>query len=327
MNVSVIVVNYNTRDYLDNCLASLQTAGQCSHEIIVVDNGSTDGSAAMVAERYPTAKRVVNQQNRGFAVANNQGARLATGRYLLLLNPDTQVMPGAMERLVAFMDDHPEIGICAPQNLNGVDHESFGAHGDEQINYLHFPRFQGLAGIGRALLRRLGISVPQRPDPPPFTRCDDGRYILADWLRGCSLFVRADLYRQLGGMDEGFFLYLEDTDLCRRVHQIGLGCAVVMGAFIIHYGGVSYADYEGVRIKTMLGPHYLHAKYYYVRQSQGLGWEWNIRLTDLLVGLWLLRTPRPLKQRVGIPTDASSVAIGRLLVSESVRLRTTWKQR
>lgn len=323
MNISVIIVNYNTRDYLHNCLASIQAAADRAVEIIVIDNASIDGSAAMVRTHFPDVRLLTNDGNVGFAVANNQGARRATGRYLLLLNSDTQVTPGALERMTEFMDAHPELGICAPQNRNGADHELFGACGDEQINYLHFPRFQGLVGIGRALLQRFGISALQQSAPPPFLLREDERsvrYILADWLRGCSLFIRADLYRQLGGMDEGFFLYLEDTDLCRRVRQAGLGCAVVMGAIIVHYGGASYAGQEGVRIKTMIGPHFLRAKYYYVRKSQGQWWEWNVRLADLLVGARLLG-----RQVVGAK-DSSTAAMGRLLIAESTRFAGTQKR-
>jgi len=282
MDVSVIIVSYNTRGHLDACLASIQAATTCDHEIIVVDNGSTDGSAALVQDRYPAVRLLANTHNAGFAAANNQGARMAGGRYLLLLNPDTRVEPGAPVRLAAFMDAHPEIGICAPQNRNGEDHVLFGARGEVQVNYFHFPQFLGLAGVRRALGRHLGLPVAAKRAPLPFVQQDG--YILADWLRGCSLFVRADLYRRLGGMDEGFFLYLEDTELCRRIVRSGLQCAVVTDAVVVHYGGASYQDAPGARINTMLAPHFLQAKYHYVAVTAGRCAAWSARLADLLTG-------------------------------------------
>ena len=153
MDVSFVIVSYNTCAHLDACLTSIQTATSCRHEVIVVDNGSTDGSTALVQERYPAVRLLANPGNVGFATANNQGARVARGRYLLLLNPDTRVTPGAIERLTVFLDNHPEIGICAPQNRNGEDHALFGVRDDVQVNYFHFPHFHGMAGILRGILR------------------------------------------------------------------------------------------------------------------------------------------------------------------------------
>ncbi|HRW48195.1 MAG: glycosyltransferase family 2 protein [Caldilinea sp.] len=298
MDVTAVVVSFNTCSHLERCLASIY-ATQCQCELIVIDNASTDGSSAMVRANFPAAMLVENQCNIGYAAAANQGARLASGRYLLLLNPDTVVEDDAIERLAAFMDAHPEIGICAPQNRNGEDHELFGEQGAVQNNYFHFPSFQGLAGLGTVARRHLGLSVVAPPEPPPFVERDGS--ILADWLRGCTLFVRSGLYRRLGGMDEGFFLYLEDTDLCRRVRQAGLHCAVVTDATIVHYGGASYREESVPRIKTMLAPHFLRSKYHYVRQERGRIGECSVRLTDLILGLsGLLRRKESATSRMRI---------------------------
>lgn len=313
MDVSFVIVNYNTCAHLDACLASIAAATTCSHEVIVVDNGSTDGSTARVQERYPAVRLLANPQNAGFAAASNQGARAARGRYLLLLNPDTRVEGDAPVRLTAFMDAHPEVGICAPRNCNGADHVLFGARGEVQVNYFHFPQYQGLAGVWRALGRRLGLPVAAKRAPPPFVQHDG--YLLADWLRGCSLFVRADLYRRLGGMDEGFFLYLEDTELCRRIVRAGLQCAVVTGAIVVHYGGASYQDAPGARIKTMLAPQFLRAKYHYLAVTAGRRAEWSVRLADALAGsMDLLR---------GANAAAQGRVDGRTRIAAALDVRTT----
>jgi GT2 family glycosyltransferase len=313
MDVSVIIVSYNTRDHLDACLASITVAMTCSHEVIVVDNGSTDGSPELVQARHPAVRLLANPHNAGFAAANNQGARAARGRYLLLLNPDTRVEGDAPSRLAAFMDAHPEIGICAPRNCNGADHVLFGARGEVQINYFHFPQYQGLAGVLRALRLRLGLPVAAKRAPPSFVQHDG--YILADWLRGCSLFVCADLYRRLGGMDEDFFLYMEDTELCRRIVRAGLRCAVLTDAIVVHYGGASYQDAPGARIKTMLAPHFLRAKYHYVAVTEGRRAEWSVRLADALAGgmEWL---------RGGVDTAQGKVD-GRTRIAAALDIRTT----
>ena len=313
MDVSFVIVNYNTCAHLDACLTSIQAATTCSHEVIVVDNGSTDGSTALVQERHPAVRLLANRHNVGFAAANNQGARVAAGRYLLLLNPDTRVEGDAPARLAAFMDAHPEIGICAPRNYNGADHVLFGARGEVQINYFHFPQYQGLAGIWRALGRRLGLPVAAKREPPPFVQHDG--YLLADWLRGCSLFVRADLYRRLGGMDEGFFLYMEDTELCRRIVRTGLQCAVVTDAVVVHYGGASYQDAPGTRVNTMLAPHFLRAKYHYVAVTAGRRAEWSVRLADLLAGGVDLLS--------GADATAQGKVDGRTRIAAAVDVRTT----
>lgn len=311
MDVSVVIVSYNTCGHLAGCIASIQATAAAS-EIIVVDNASGDGSAAMVRGRFPAVRVMENQRNIGFAAAVNQGASLAHGRYLLLLNPDTRVESTAIARMTAFMDTHPAIGVCAPENRNGADHELFGRAGEQQINYFHFPRFRGTAGMRRAALRKAGFSLEKQNEPSPFTESDD--HILADWLRGCSLFVRADLFRRLGGFDTGFFFYLEDTDFCRRVGVAGLGCAVVKGAVVAHFGGESYRDEPGARLTTMLAPHFLRSKYHYVRQERGRRAELDVRLADLATGI------AGLVRRLGGNGAAEDRRLpARLLICEALR--------
>jgi GT2 family glycosyltransferase len=312
MDVSVIVVNYNVCDYLDACLASIQSNTSCAYEIIVVDNASTDDSVAMVRERFPAAQLLVNHKNLGYSVANNQGAQVAKGRYLLLLNPDTLVWPGAIDQLVAFMDTHLEIGICAPQNRNGQDSKSFDLKGEIKINYYHFYSFIGMNELWSLVLNHLGLRTA-----PPLTSqsfvCIDG-YILADWLCGCSVLVRTDLFHRLGGMDEVFFLYKEDLDLCRRIRQEGFGCAVLTKATIIHYGGVSSSRYTASFSRPTIIQHSLRSRYHYIRKAHGLRAVWSVRMADLLLGLYGL-----MRHANSSEEQSSQTARSKLRITEALR--------
>jgi GT2 family glycosyltransferase len=133
MNVSVLIVSYNTCALLDACLTSIARETRCAHEVIVVDNASRDGSAAMVRDRHPYVKLVANQGNAGFAAANNQASRLAEGHYWLFLNPDTVIVDSAIDRLAAFLDVHPGVGVCGPCHLD--------ASGRPVTSVFRFPTF------------------------------------------------------------------------------------------------------------------------------------------------------------------------------------------
>ncbi len=127
MKLSIIIVSWNVKRYLVDCLNSL-------HEVIVVDNGSADGTCDLVKERFPSVNLIKNSQNYGFAAANNQGMKAAKSQYILLLNPDTIVRDGALDKLIRFMDDNPDVGACGPKLLN--------EDGTTQRSVRRFPTFQ-----------------------------------------------------------------------------------------------------------------------------------------------------------------------------------------
>ncbi|MFX1412156.1 MAG: glycosyltransferase family 2 protein, partial [Promethearchaeota archaeon] len=211
VDISVLIVSYNTWHLLDKCLTSILAETRCTHEIIVVDNASTDGSASMVRRRYPDVMVIENERNVGFAVANNQASQLAQGRYLFCLNPDTIILSGAIDQLVEFMDLHPTVGVCGPRNVNAKMEISRSCYpfptvrGSFLGNMCHTPLRPLVKGYHRHRSKRALPSGDQIQD--------------VDAVRGCSLLIRTDLYRRLGGMDEGFFLYFEEMDLCYRVKQ------------------------------------------------------------------------------------------------------------
>jgi hypothetical protein len=225
--VSVIVVNWNTRDLLERCLtAALENIGPVSVELIVVDNASSDDSMAMMRERFPKARLIGNTENVGFARANNQGVVMARGRYLLLLNSDAFLTPGALEALVSLADAQPRAGLVGSQLRN--------ADGSFQASHTPFPtlwrEFLILTGLGRALFGR------QFPSRGP----DDGRGPqLADYVEGACMLIRPQAYAEAGGLDENYFMYAEEVDLCLSLRRLGWEVWYHPAACVIHLGGAS----------------------------------------------------------------------------------------
>jgi len=230
VDISIVVVSWNSRGYLPECLASVAPGARArSFEIVVVDNASRDGSAALVRERFPQVRLIENSENRGFAAANNQALMLARGRYLMLLNPDTRVHEGALDLLVSFMDARPSAGACGPLLLN--------ADGSVQHTARRFPTFAFAFGA-RTVLGRLGMfrgsgrSVKMRG-----AAFDDVTEV--DQPSGAALFLRRGALERVGLLDERFFMFFEEVDLCRRNKEAGYEIYLVPRARVTHYGGRS----------------------------------------------------------------------------------------
>jgi GT2 family glycosyltransferase len=227
-DVSVVIVSWNTRDLLRECLRSvLAETRVVSCQVIVVDNASADGSAAMVAAEFPTARLVANRDNRGFAAANNQGMRHATGRYALFLNPDTRVLDGAIDKMVGFMDQEPEIAVGGCQVLV--------RQGVLQRTCFAFPSPLNLL-LAFSHLDRLfpAIRFLRRPDFGDWAR-DTQRDV--DVVTGMFMLVRRKAIEQVGGMDEDYFVYGEEADWCFRFRRHGWRCTFTPIARIVHHDG------------------------------------------------------------------------------------------
>jgi N-acetylglucosaminyl-diphospho-decaprenol L-rhamnosyltransferase len=224
-DVSVVVVNWNTKELLDRCLISLETErSRAAIELIAVDNGSTDGSRELVAADFPLVKLIANADNRGFAAANNQGIAEAAGRYVFLLNSDTEVVPGSLRALVDFADAHPRAGIVGPQLLNfdGSLQPSGGRFPTPLSTLAELFGVAGLAGRPRYGTRR-DYSLPA----------------VVDEVSGAAMLVRATVLRELGGLDEDFGWGYEDVDLCRRATAAGWTVNYLPTARVRHEWGAS----------------------------------------------------------------------------------------
>lgn len=220
MDLSVVIVNWNTREMLRDCLTSvLEGLGGLQAEVWVVDNGSTDGSQAMLRDDFPSVRRIENRDNRGFAAANNQALAQAAGRHVLLLNSDTLVHGAVLPEAVALLDADPRLGILGPRILN----RDCSVQGSAQP----FP------SLRRLVRQTLGLHKAEAPNGGKTARHE------AEVISGCAMFVRAAAMAQVGLLDEAFFFYGEETDWCRRFAAAGWGVVWAPVGEITHFGGGS----------------------------------------------------------------------------------------
>jgi GT2 family glycosyltransferase len=242
--VSVCIVNWNCRALLHACLKSLRPALQKVRlEVIVVDNASTDGAAAMVARCFHRVVLIRNRTNVGFARANNQAARRARGRYLFFLNNDTVVPPGALRRLLDFARQNPEAGLVGPRLRNGQGRIQTSCRGCPTVGaLLHRTTVLRWTGLFRRAYRRFRERDTDRETTRP-----------VDVLIGAALLMRRKVFAEVGRWDEKYTFGGEDIDLCARV---GKKYAVVYhpDVEITHYGRVSSRNHIGfAHMNTVVG--------------------------------------------------------------------------
>jgi len=230
MKLSVIILCWNDRKVIEDCLHSIYSGTHSTEfEVIVSDNGSTDGSVDFIRGSFPQVHVIENGLNLRFAKANNVGIRASRGEYVLILNPDTIIHEGALDRMIAFADAHPEVGAFGCRVLN--------ADGSYQVSARPFSSFKG-EWIVALCLRWLGrVNVWFTSDGYPGWDGTTERQV--DWVSGCFILVRGNVLKSIGGFDEQFFYYYEDMDLCRRIWQAGKPIVYVPDAKITHLGGQS----------------------------------------------------------------------------------------
>ncbi len=229
IDVSIIVVSYRVRDYTLACLESVRAyAGRCSVETILVDNASRDGTVEAVRARFPEVRLIENDANLGFTVANNQGIRVSTGRHLLLLNSDAEVREGSLETMSSHMDTHPDVGILGPRLVYADD--------SHQLSVNPFPGAWGTTTQFLMLARMFPESrwlAPHRHalEPRDYPRATD-----VDWVSGACLLARRTTLEEIGLLDETFFIYYEETDLCRRAKDAGWRVVYDPATTVLHHG-------------------------------------------------------------------------------------------
>lgn len=230
MKLSIVIICWNDLRVIRDCLRSIEEATHTTdYELIVSDNGSTDGSVEYIREKHPRVRVVENRANFGFAKGNNSGIRASSGEYVLILNPDTIIHDGSLDRFVAFADRHPEAGAfgCRVQNPDG----------SYQVSARVFPTVLRY-WMAAFYLRPLGyLSERLIADKYPGWKGDSERTV--DWQSGCCVMFRGNLLKQLGGFDERFFYNFEEVDLCLRVKKSGFSIAFTPDSTITHLGGQS----------------------------------------------------------------------------------------
>jgi len=224
IKISIIILSWNTKELLQQCLESLRplTINHQSSiiEVVVVDNGSTDGSVEVVEKEFPTVILVKNKKNLGFGAANNQGMKIAKGEYFLLLNSDTIVKNDAVGKMAEFLEKRPQVGVvgCKLLNPDGTPQPSAGP----------FPNL-GVAAVMLFLEHWFGDLV----------RATFPKTKEVDWVMGAAMMVRREVVDKVGFMDEGIFMYMDEVEWCYRIKRAGFKVMFYPGAEIVHLGGGS----------------------------------------------------------------------------------------
>ena len=243
-DITVIIVSYETRDMTLACLRSvIAQAATARCELIVVDNASTDGSAAAIRAEFPDILLIVLDENIGFARANNLAALRARGRRLLLLNPDTVILDHAIDRLHAFAQARPDCGIWGGRTV----------FADGRLNAAscwHRATLWSIFCLAFGLTR-MRASRLFNPEGYGGWRRDTVRAV--DIVTGCFFLIDRALWQRCGGFDPVFFMYAEEADLCIRARRFGARPAITPAATIIHHGGASEPDRAEQRIKVLAG--------------------------------------------------------------------------
>jgi len=229
-DISIVIVNWNTVGLLRDCLRSIYaTTRDLAFEVIVVDNASSDGSVEMVRREFSGAILIANDANLGFAPANNQGIAVASGRHILLLNSDTVVLEGALQRTLAFADAHPEAAVVGCRVLN--------PDRSLQNSCFMFPSLLNWFLFATYLDRIFPRSRFFGREQMTWWMRDDVREV--EVVTGCFMLVRREAIDEVGVMDPGFFMYVEETDWCYRFHRAGWKCLFTPDGEIVHIGGGS----------------------------------------------------------------------------------------
>lgn len=233
VDISVILVNYKNVKLTEDCIESLQSIKtRCSFEIIVIDNHSEDNSSEILKKKYPQITIKDSGRNGGFAFGNNVGVRMAQGKYLLLLNNDTKVNAGMLDSLYQYAENNPEVGMlgCRAQDRNGVELPI--AHKYENLKRIMLQSYVKPLLEKMGLQRRLVKAVEHK-------EVEKKEFTPAQWIAGSAMFIRRDLYYQVNGLDENYFMYMEDEDLCHRVNDMGYKVGVIPYMGYTHYCGGS----------------------------------------------------------------------------------------
>ncbi|HIE39340.1 MAG TPA: glycosyltransferase family 2 protein [Anaerolineales bacterium] len=292
LDLGIVIVNYNTRDLLRTCLRTVYASrGALSFEVCVVDNGSADGSAGMVADGFPDVHLIANAENRGYPAANNQGLRAlgypggaAAPRFALLLNPDTELPPDGLAGMLSFMEEHHDAGVAGPRlvledgSLDPACRRSFPSPAVS---------FYRLFGLSRLFPRS------RRFGRYNLTYLDPGVVAEVDSVVGAFMLVRREAIRMVGLLDETFFMYGEDLDWCYRIKAAGWKVYYNPAVTVLHVKRAASRHSARARVEFWRAMRYFYEKHYAERTP------WPVHL--LIVTTLSVRTGlERLRQRAGL---------------------------
>jgi len=293
--LSIVIINWNVRELLKSCLQSiyhsLDTQQALAIETIVVDNASTDGSVKMVRQDFPQVKLIANSDNPGFTGGNNQGINASRGRNILLLNPDTKILGDALTRMALYMDAHPDIGALGPMLLN--------SDGSIQSSRRRFPTpataFWESTVLQNWFPRHRLLADYYLLDKP------DDAILKVDWVTGACIMIRREALEQVGLLDDGYFMYSEELDWCRRAKTAGWQVVYYPEAKVIHYGGQSSEQVKAFQITC-----FNQSKIRYFDKHHGPLLAVTLRIFLILnysylllleTAKWIIGHKRPLRRR------------------------------
>jgi GT2 family glycosyltransferase len=260
--LSIIIVHYKTQDLTLQCLRSIREfKPRFSCEILLIDNGSQDGIGEVIAEEFPEVRLIETGRNDGFGPANNLGIVNAHGKFILLLNSDTKIIEPVFDRLVHYMESHLDVGCIGPQH--------FGGDGRHQVSYGKFPNL--FTEILRKIVDyRIALNDTNiRGHLAEFCSAEQE----VDWLSGSCILLRREALRQAGLLDESFFMYFEDTDLCKRIQDLGWKIVFCPMSKILHYSG------QSVKENILAGlVAYRHSQLYFARKHYGRRGDYLVRI-------------------------------------------------
>ncbi len=251
-DLSVIIVTYNPGAILAQCLASVMQS-QIDLEVVVVDNASSDGTPDLIQQNFPHVHLIANQENKGFAGANNQGLTATNGRYRLLLNPDVIVDEQAFKKMIAFMEANPEVGIVGPRTFD--EHDKVAVTARTPFHPLNV--VWQYVGLDRVLPNHVYGVYRQACETAtdPFE---------VGWVQGSCLMLRDEVYQKIGGLDEGFFLFCEEPDLCDRASKVGWKTYFLPDAHIHHFESSAVSRYPLRKLRN----HHISPLYYFRKRHQ-----------------------------------------------------------
>lgn len=247
--LTICIVSYNTRGLLSDCLRQLYHLSTIhSFEVIVTDNGSQDGSVEMLRNEFPQVQVIQNDANEGYTKPMNQALRAGRGQFLMQLNPDTLPQAGFLDELVAFMETHPDVGICSPKVLNRDGSLQLQCRRGEARPWNTLTYMTGLSKLFPKRKTFSGYLMTYLPE-------DEIAEVKA--VSGSCMLIRREVVEQIGYLDEAFFAYQEDSDFCLRARGAGWKVYYVPSARIIHFGGQG-----GSRVQPMRGIVEWHHSFY-----------------------------------------------------------------
>mgnify|MGYP001257560424 CR=1 FL=1 len=227
MDLSIVIVSWNTQNLLKSCLKSIiQFTKNIKYEIIVIDNASNDGSVGMIQSQFPSVILIKNKENVGFSKANNQGIRIAKGEHIVLLNSDTYITENSFYKMFIYMKENKEVGICGPKVLN-PDHSPQSTRVDQFKPFDTFLKITGLYNYKKEV-----------------ERMDYNRVQKVEVIGGCCMFFRKKVFDTVGLLDEHYFLYNEENDICLRAKKIKWEIVFYPVSTIFHFKGSSTSQKE-----------------------------------------------------------------------------------